>query len=94
VRCIKPNSLQAADTLQPELVEAQLRYSGLLETVRIRKAGYSLRMEFSLFWSRYRYLLPPTLSGAKVNDKCRDVIFFFFFFFGIGKEKILNYSVC
>ena len=53
VRCVKPNPQQVAAAFDDDLVEDQLRYSGLLETVRIRKLGYPVRMPFDAFCQRY-----------------------------------------
>ena len=43
-----------SDNFIPELVEDQLRYSGMLETVKIRRVGYPVRRTFDEFISRYK----------------------------------------
>lgn len=39
----------------PKLVLQQLSYTGVLETVKIRKQGYSSRLSFSDFVQRYHH---------------------------------------
>ncbi|XP_010135495.1 PREDICTED: myosin-IIIa, partial [Buceros rhinoceros silvestris] len=56
VRCIKPNNDRQANKFDKEKVLVQLRYTGILETARIRRQGYSHRILFANFIKRY-YLI-------------------------------------
>ncbi|KAF7669609.1 hypothetical protein LDENG_00170630 [Lucifuga dentata] len=66
VRCIKPNNLKKPALFENDLVSCQLRHSGVLETIRIRKEGYPVRLPFQVFLFRYKSLVglqelpPPT----------------------------------
>ncbi|XP_065199418.1 unconventional myosin-VIIa-like isoform X2 [Sycon ciliatum] len=53
VRCIKPNMMMQPTVFDRELVLKQLRYSGMMETVKIRMVGYPVRMAFANFVKRY-----------------------------------------
>ncbi|KAG5279414.1 hypothetical protein AALO_G00077540 [Alosa alosa] len=67
VRCIKPNHNKDPGVFDVELVSTQLRYSGILETIRIRREGYPIRVPFDVFLFRYKSLLgmkqPPPANG-------------------------------
>ncbi|NXR07802.1 MYO1A protein, partial [Semnornis frantzii] len=56
IRCIKPNEGKAPLLFAPELVLAQVRYLGLMENVRVRRAGYAFRQLYSSFLGRYKML--------------------------------------
>ncbi|XP_026148072.1 myosin-IIIa [Mastacembelus armatus] len=56
VRCIKPNNDRQASKFDREKVLVQLRYTGVLETAKIRRQGYSHRILFANFIKRY-YIL-------------------------------------
>uniref|UniRef100_A0A4W6DVD6 non-specific serine/threonine protein kinase n=1 Tax=Lates calcarifer TaxID=8187 RepID=A0A4W6DVD6_LATCA len=56
VRCIKPNNDRQANKFDREKVLVQLRYTGVLETAKIRRQGYSHRILFANFIKRY-YIL-------------------------------------
>ncbi|EDL79079.1 similar to myosin IIIB (predicted) [Rattus norvegicus] len=56
VRCIKPNDDRKALQFSQDRVLAQLRSTGILETVSIRRQGYSHRILFEEFVRRYYYL--------------------------------------
>jgi len=66
VRCIKPNSRQVCSDFDSDMVLAQLRYTGMLDTIRIRMLGYPIRWPIDDFFKRYNILVP----GIKVikND--------------------------
>uniref|UniRef100_A0A8C4HY65 non-specific serine/threonine protein kinase n=1 Tax=Dicentrarchus labrax TaxID=13489 RepID=A0A8C4HY65_DICLA len=56
VRCIKPNNDRQSNKFDREKVLVQLRYTGVLETAKIRRQGYSHRILFANFIKRY-YIL-------------------------------------
>ncbi|XP_039522396.1 myosin-IIIa [Pimephales promelas] len=56
VRCIKPNNDRQAHKFDREKVLIQLRYTGILETAKIRRQGYSHRIPFNNFIERYSIL--------------------------------------
>uniref|UniRef100_A0A672G4R0 Si:ch73-194h10.2 n=1 Tax=Salarias fasciatus TaxID=181472 RepID=A0A672G4R0_SALFA len=74
IRCIKPNDFKRPKVFDRELCMTQLRYSGMMETIRIRKAGYPVRYSFDDFLNRYRVLLrAPTGDPKKViSDSCQS----------------------
>ena len=57
VRCIKPNTQKAYSVFDSGEVLRQLRYSGMMETIRIRREGYQLREEHESFHRRFSLLL-------------------------------------
>lgn len=69
VRCIKSNADKMPNHFDDKLVLQQLRYTGMLETVRIRQSGYSVRLTFDEFIQHYRILLPKGLLSSKMDVK-------------------------
>ncbi|XP_059488702.1 myosin-VIIa-like isoform X2 [Neocloeon triangulifer] len=69
VRCIKPNEYKKPQMFDRALCCRQLRYSGMMETIRIRKAGYPIRHAFKDFVERYRILVPGIQHSAKADWK-------------------------
>lgn len=93
VRCVKPNNDKVPEKFDSELVLSQLRYSGMLETIRIRKLGYPVRFSFKDFIWRFKCLAPKVPSEDQMetargialhcekNLECSDM-------FQIGKSKV------
>ncbi|XP_053256571.1 unconventional myosin-X-like isoform X2 [Podarcis raffonei] len=69
IRCIKPNQEKSPNLFNPEVVLKQLRYSGMLETVKVRRAGFPVRWIFQDFLLRYKMLLKNwgNPDGAKAT---------------------------
>uniref|UniRef100_A0A670YJ98 Myosin IB n=1 Tax=Pseudonaja textilis TaxID=8673 RepID=A0A670YJ98_PSETE len=60
IRCIKPNDQKAAHIFSDALVCHQVRYLGLLENVRVRRAGYAFRQTYEPCLERYKMLCKQT----------------------------------
>ncbi|ESO82465.1 hypothetical protein LOTGIDRAFT_134504 [Lottia gigantea] len=56
VRCLKPNDVKDPGHFDSTKVLTQLRYTGVLETTKIRRQGYSHRVLFNDFIKRYHML--------------------------------------
>jgi myosin heavy subunit len=65
IRCVKPNLKKAANAFNAGEVLKQLRYSGMMEAIRIRREGYALREPHQSFFTRFAVLLgPEDLKGG------------------------------
>ena len=58
IRCLKPNDAAKPKMLTRKRLTEQLRYGGVLEAVRVARAGYPVRLTHQSFFERYRMLLP------------------------------------
>ncbi|KAJ7220098.1 P-loop containing nucleoside triphosphate hydrolase protein [Mycena pura] len=75
IRCIKPNQHKTAWVFSSLQVLAQLRASGVLETIRISTAGYPSRWTFEDFARRYFLLInwregPSLLKREQFKRVC------------------------
>ncbi|XP_062569272.1 serine/arginine repetitive matrix protein 1-like [Saccostrea cucullata] len=77
IRCIRPNIDRKPLHFVPEYVLAQMRYTGITETIKIKKHGYCSRLKFRDFLVVYetlRTFLVPPHSMIPDEQKCQEVI--------------------
>ncbi|KAM6201079.1 unconventional myosin-IXa [Rhynchocyon petersi] len=67
VKCIRSNAEKLPLRFNDALVLRQLRYTGMLETVRIRQSGYSCKYSFQDFVNHFHVLLPRNTIPSKFN---------------------------
>lgn len=52
VRCIKPNDVKSASVFDDVRIQHQVSYLGLVENVRVRRAGFAHRQRYDRFLKR------------------------------------------
>ncbi|CAE7667888.1 XI-K [Symbiodinium pilosum] len=73
IRCIKPNGNKQAHEMDSLDVQRQLRCAGMLESIRIRRAGYSVRRPFKEFFNRFRILCPHISTGRSLDPDYKEL---------------------
>ncbi|KAL1124416.1 hypothetical protein AAG570_001045 [Ranatra chinensis] len=68
IRCIKPNNIKKASVFNHILCCQQLQYLGIMDTAKIRRAGYPIRYSYFEFIQRYRILVPGTPPAHKIQN--------------------------
>nr|CAD2140578.1 unnamed protein product [Meloidogyne enterolobii] len=72
VRCIKPNERKRALDFDDERVLHQVRYLGLRENIRVRRAGFAYRRLFERFIWRYSIICKGSENKLKNKDPRHD----------------------
>uniref|UniRef100_A0A4W5Q9V9 Myosin IH n=1 Tax=Hucho hucho TaxID=62062 RepID=A0A4W5Q9V9_9TELE len=65
VRCMKPNEGKQPGHFDDVLVRHQVKYLGLMEHLRVRRAGFAYRRRYEIFLQRYKPLCPDTWPNWK-----------------------------
>ena len=65
VRCLKPNDQNIPDVLGRHRIVEQLRYGGVLEAVRVARAGFPVRYPHSQFVARYALIAPVAAQHSR-----------------------------
>ncbi|KAL4464880.1 hypothetical protein ABPG74_011441 [Tetrahymena malaccensis] len=76
IRCIKPNELKQKEFFDENFVMLQIRYLGILESVRVRKEGFPSRFDYDIFYKRYyelcqsfKHTNPNKFSQLAIQEK-------------------------
>nr|XP_039269544.1 unconventional myosin-Ia-like isoform X1 [Styela clava] len=69
IRCIKPNAVKRSGIITQDLVKHQVRYLGLMENVRVKRAGYAFRQKYEDCLERYKMLCPRTWPNWRGNPQ-------------------------
>ncbi|KFO13354.1 Unconventional myosin-XV, partial [Balearica regulorum gibbericeps] len=74
IRCITPNPKKLSNIFDVEYVTCQLRHSGILEAIHIRKEGYPVRLPFQNFLARYGLLAGRGHDCLEEREGCAAVL--------------------
>ncbi|XP_012274963.1 myosin-IB isoform X2 [Orussus abietinus] len=69
IRCIKPNDFKMLGRFDEKIVQHQVKYLGLMENLRVRRAGFAYRKPYEQFLQRYKALCPQTWPSYRGSIK-------------------------
>lgn len=69
VRCLKSNDQKKANRIDDRRLVHQAKYLGLLENIKVRRAGYAYRGEYGRFLDRFKLLSRETYPDFHGSDK-------------------------
>ena len=72
VRCIKPNQYQKVLCYEEEQVIEQLKFAGVLEVIKISKAGYPIRMPYLDFIDTFFVIVNSKKSRKHIKQKSKQ----------------------
>ncbi|CAL1545802.1 unnamed protein product [Lymnaea stagnalis] len=74
VRCLKPNSGKRPNDYQEKEVLLQLRYSGMLDIIRIKREGFPVHVPIETFFSKYGILLDKNVIGDNSGTNVKMIL--------------------
>eukprot|EP01132_Coremiostelium_polycephalum_P001010 gene1010-1280_t len=80
IRCLKSNDIKKPDVFDGPRVMHQIKYLGLLDNIKVRRAGFAYRTLFQKFLERYYLLSDKTCYAANMIWKgdalsgCRAIL--------------------
>lgn len=89
VRCLKPNKYKAANIFESNDISEQLKATGILEVIKIRKAGFAVRRSFDEVYFSCQFLL-NSLGFCQKRDMKKGILRaleFFLCFLEIKKKR-------
>ncbi|CAJ1395531.1 unnamed protein product [Effrenium voratum] len=83
VRCIKPNQTKSAAEVNNDMVVDQLRCAGVIEAIRISRAGFPARMPLKDFSQRFHLLVQSYSSKRLAQFSLRTPVV-------LGTDEVAN----
>ena len=76
VRCIKSNDKKQALKIDTQRVKHQVKYLGLVENIKVRRAGFAYRAEYHRFLERFGIITSQTYPEYKGSDRdgCKVIL--------------------
>jgi len=74
IRCIKPNEIKSSSVFDSTRVKHQVGYLGLLENVRVRRAGFAHRSLYETFLQRYKCISAATWPNPKSSLTSKQAV--------------------
>ncbi|RHY25488.1 hypothetical protein DYB32_008284, partial [Aphanomyces invadans] len=74
IRCVKPNDVHTPRELNKARVVQQLRSGGVLEAVRIARAGYAVRVDHGSFVDAFGFFKPRTSAKKDLQGVCEQIV--------------------
>eukprot|EP00818_Percolomonas_sp_WS_P008469 CAMPEP_0117441274 /NCGR_PEP_ID=MMETSP0759-20121206/3551_1 /TAXON_ID=63605 /ORGANISM="Percolomonas cosmopolitus, Strain WS" /LENGTH=1285 /DNA_ID=CAMNT_0005233125 /DNA_START=408 /DNA_END=4265 /DNA_ORIENTATION=- len=78
IRCIKPHPSKRPNRFHRIEVMNQLRSSGVLATIKMRREGFSVRLPHKHFWDKFRVLIGEgdirASDKAKLVEGCKRIL--------------------
>jgi myosin-1 len=76
IRCVRPNGRKAPQSIDRDLFLNQVKYLGLVENVRVRRAGFAYRQTYEKFFGRFKILSKRTFPKFNGDAKsgCKAIL--------------------
>lgn len=71
IRCIKPNEQKQKNSFVGQLVLQQIRYMGVVDSIKIRKESFPVRIVFFKFFQKF-YELHPTCYKLTYEEVMKE----------------------
>lgn len=74
IRCLKPNDRLQPGRIDLDIVVDQLRCGGILEAIRVSRAGFPHRYTFDQFYSRFGILSSALMTATERCERTRMIV--------------------
>ena len=62
IRCIKSNGNKKPMEIEQEIVYSQIKYLGILDTIKIKKMGYCVKLKYEDIDRRFQWIVRPNFT--------------------------------